>query len=92
MLKIYSIIAAAALIAGAFVFATLPASAVNRTFEVRLATDRGESAMQRIHRHPISVLRREFLQVGFSGLLGLSLPSFLAMRSRVVAASPGRSP
>src|SRR2546421_9195259 len=27
-----------ALIVGAFVFATLPASAVNRTFEVRLAT------------------------------------------------------
>src|SRR5438105_12124646 len=54
-----------------------------------MTTDRGESAMQRTHRHPIGVLRREFLQVGFSGLLGLSLPELLAMRSRAAAASPG---
>src|SRR5262245_63283217 len=38
--------------------------------------------------HPVGVLRREFLQVGFSGLLGLSLPEFLAMRNRAAAASP----
>jgi uncharacterized protein (DUF1501 family) len=30
------------------------------------------------HRHGIGILRREFLQVGFSGLLGLSMPGLAA--------------
>ena len=36
----------------------------------------GQTCMQvqTTHRHPVGILRREFLQVGFSGLLGLSLP------------------
>jgi hypothetical protein len=34
----------------------------------------------------VGVLRREFLQVGFSGLLGLSLPGFLGLRSRAAVA------
>ncbi|MBX6314558.1 MAG: DUF1501 domain-containing protein [Isosphaeraceae bacterium] len=33
------------------------------------------------HRHPYGVIRREFLQVGFSGLLGLGLPGLLAGRA-----------
>jgi hypothetical protein len=37
--------------------------------------------------HPVGIVRREFIQVGFSGLLGLSLPGLLALRAR--AASPG---
>jgi Protein of unknown function (DUF1501) len=41
------------------------------------------------HRHPIGILRREFLQVGFSGLLGLSLPELLGLRARAEAASRG---
>jgi hypothetical protein len=45
--------------------------------------------MQSIHRHPIGVLRREFLQVGFSGLLGLGLPELLGLRGRARAASRG---
>src|SRR5262245_39989982 len=44
-------------------------------------------SMQPTHRHPVGVLRREFLQVGFSGLLGLGLPEFLALRGRAQAAS-----
>jgi hypothetical protein len=39
----------------------------------------------------VGVLRREFLQVGFSGLLGLSLPGFLALRSGVAAVRPAVS-
>ncbi len=30
------------------------------------------------HRHSVGVIRREFIQVGFSGLLGLGLPGVLA--------------
>jgi hypothetical protein len=36
----------------------------------------------RPHRHSIGIYRRELLQVGFSGLLGLSLPAVLTPRSR----------
>ena len=32
------------------------------------------------HRHPIGVVRREFIQVGFSGLLGFGLNGLLAAR------------
>src|SRR4051794_28622475 len=30
------------------------------------------------HRHPFGIVRREFLQVGFSGFLGMGLPGLLA--------------
>jgi hypothetical protein len=33
------------------------------------------------HSHPFGIVRREFLQVGFSGFLGLGLPSLLAGRA-----------
>ncbi len=39
------------------------------------------------HRHPYGVVRREFLQVGFSGFLGLGLPSLLGGRARAMSAS-----
>jgi hypothetical protein len=39
------------------------------------------------HRHTIGVTRREILQVGYSGLLGIGLPSLLAGRSAGAAAS-----
>ena len=32
------------------------------------------------HRHTTGIVRREFLQVGFSGFLGLGLPGLLAGR------------
>jgi hypothetical protein len=38
--------------------------------------------MNRSHRHPYGVVRREFLQVGFSGFLGLGLPALLQGRAR----------
>ena len=56
-----------------------------------MASANEEAAMPTVHRHPIGVLRREFLQVGFSGLLGLGLSDLIAMRSRAAAASPGGS-
>jgi hypothetical protein len=37
------------------------------------------------HPHPLGLTRRELLQVGYSGLLGLSLPSLLAQPSHAVA-------
>ncbi|SIO65937.1 Protein of unknown function [Singulisphaera sp. GP187] len=36
-------------------------------------------------RHGSGILRREFLQVGFSGLLGLSLPELLSRQARAAA-------
>ena len=44
-----------------------------------------------IHRHSIGILRREFLQVGFSGLLGMALPDLMALRERAEANNPGPS-
>jgi hypothetical protein len=47
------------------------------------------------HRHPYGVVRREFLQVGFSGLLGLGAAGLLAGRARARArarAGDGREP
>ena len=32
------------------------------------------------HRHAIGLTRRELIQVGYSGLLGMGLPSLLAKR------------
>jgi hypothetical protein len=43
------------------------------------------------HRHPYGVIRREFLQVGFSGLLGLGAAGLLAGRARARAGT-GREP
>src|SRR5262245_45692695 len=37
-----------------------------------------EDAMKRSHRHAAGFVRREFIQVGFSGLLGLSLSDLFA--------------
>src|SRR5580704_7712795 len=50
--------------------------------------------METSHRHSVGVVRREFIQVGFSGLLGLGLPDFLAARARAASrlnASPPRA-
>src|ERR1700693_2900505 len=41
--------------------------------------------------HPVGIHRRELLQVGFSGLLGLGLPSLLAGRAAAAGGS-GRTP
>jgi hypothetical protein len=38
--------------------------------------------MSSSHRHPAGIVRREFIQVGFSGLVGLGLSDLLATRSR----------
>ena len=56
-----------------------------------MATGSGESVIAGDRRHPVGILRREFLQVGFSGLLGMGLPDLLALRGRAAAASPGGS-
>jgi hypothetical protein len=37
------------------------------------------------HRHDSGMVRREFLQVGFSGFLGLGLPGLMAARARGAA-------
>jgi Protein of unknown function (DUF1501) len=42
--------------------------------------------METSHRHRIGIIRREFIQVGFSGLLGISLMDLLAPASRAVRA------
>jgi uncharacterized protein (DUF1501 family) len=40
------------------------------------------------HRHPYGVLRREFLQVGFSGFLGFGLPGLLGKAAQAEQALP----
>lgn len=49
--------------------------------------------MTSTHRHPIGMVRREFLQVGFSGLLGMGAASLLAGRNAAGAgaAFPARA-
>src|SRR5271163_1336372 len=57
----------------------------------RPATDLEKSMMDASHRHSVGFVRREFIQVGFSGLLGLGLSNLMAARSRAdesVAHSP----
>ncbi len=39
------------------------------------------------HRHTAGINRRELLQIGYSGLLGIGLPSLLAGRARAAAAT-----
>jgi hypothetical protein len=41
--------------------------------------------METTHRHSVGILRREFIQVGFSGLLGLGLSDFVGARARAAA-------
>ena len=41
------------------------------------------------HQHPFGIVRREFLQVGFSGFLGLTLPGLLASQARARGANAG---
>lgn len=48
-----------------------------------------KTTMPSAHRHTIGVSRRELLQVGYSGLLGLGLPAILSQRA--VAAEPARA-
>lgn len=48
-----------------------------------------------MHQHRIGIHRREMLQVGFSGLLGIGLPSVVGQRAAAQASSPtqqARSP
>jgi hypothetical protein len=45
--------------------------------------------MPSAHRHSIGILRREFLQVGFSGLLGVGFPELLGLRARTGVAPRG---
>jgi hypothetical protein len=45
--------------------------------------------MHERHEHKIGFVRREFLQVGFSGFLGLGMPALLT--GRASAATPGRA-
>jgi hypothetical protein len=40
------------------------------------------------HRHTIGITRRELLQVGYTGLLGVSLPSLLAQRAVAATTKP----
>src|SRR5262245_22625866 len=47
-----------------------------------METDRSE------HWHPPGVIRREFLQVGFSGFLGLGSAQLLAARSQAASRKP----
>src|SRR5271168_4574920 len=44
--------------------------------------------MDQTHRHAFGVVRREFLQVGFSGLLGLGLPGLLVGRASAGTSTP----
>lgn len=41
--------------------------------------------MDQVHRHSVGFVRREFIQVGFSGLLGFGLPDVFASRARAAA-------
>ena len=44
------------------------------------------------HRHTIGISRRELLQVGYTGLLGISLPSLLARQAQAAAAKTAKTP
>ena len=43
-----------------------------------------------VHRHRVGITRRELIQVGYSGLLGIGLPSLLAARA-VAEGVPARA-
>jgi uncharacterized protein (DUF1501 family) len=44
------------------------------------------------HRHPLGIVRREFLQVGFSGFLGMSVSGLLAAQARAAQGSARLKP
>lgn len=44
------------------------------------------------HRHTIGINRREWLQIGYTGLLGISLPSLLAQQAQAAAAKTATTP
>ncbi|HEY7158559.1 MAG TPA: DUF1501 domain-containing protein [Gemmataceae bacterium] len=44
-----------------------------------------------VHRHHIGLSRREMLQVGYTGLLGIGLPSLLARPARTAEAKPRKA-
>lgn len=44
------------------------------------------------HRHTIGINRREWLQIGYTGLLGISLPSLLAQQAQAAAAKTANTP
>jgi uncharacterized protein (DUF1501 family) len=50
-----------------------------------------EKTVNNTHRHRRGLTRRELLQVGYSGLLGLSLPTLLGSAARSATASSERS-
>ncbi len=43
------------------------------------------------HHHDRGLVRREFLQVGFSGFLGMTLPGLLAKRAEAVSQPTARA-
>ena len=43
--------------------------------------------MEKSHRHSVGFIRREFIQVGFSGLLGMGLTDLLWRRARAAGVS-----
>jgi len=47
--------------------------------------------MSHDHRHTIGLTRREFLQVGYSGLFGMGLPAVLANRAQAAETTPRRA-
>jgi len=47
--------------------------------------------MSHDHRHTIGLTRREFLQVGYSGLVGMGLPAVLANRAQAAETTPRRA-
>jgi uncharacterized protein (DUF1501 family) len=56
---------------------------IGPTFE-----DATMKSFSRAHRHNIGINRRELLQVGYSGLLGIGLSSLLGERTRAAASAP----
>jgi hypothetical protein len=44
-----------------------------------------------MHRHTIGLTRRELLQVGYTGLLGISLPTLLAQQARAATKKPAKT-
>ncbi len=54
-------------------------------------TTQRKMTMESTHRHGVGFVRREFIQVGFSGLLGLGLSDVLARRTCAADAAGDRS-
>src|SRR5207237_7971571 len=48
-----------------------------------------EPMKPRSHSHPFGIVRREFLQVGFSGFLGMGLPGLIAGQARARESASG---